>query len=297
MVSSVLGQVTGQLGRRFLLNAFFPTLVFSLLVALVVAGGSGGVSGGVDWWDEQSSVIKWLLVIGWVALIFVLANLIANGGLAIIRLFEGYVAPASWLARWGRNYHHWRAAKTLEADRDAFERRFPVYPRSLRTKDLAPTRLGNLLRSAESYPKDRYGVDAVRVWPRLYHLLPEDLRSSMEDARASMEFLLVIAFLATLYAPAAGIYLIAVAGPGSWFLASLLGGTAVALVTYQAALAPAAVYGDHIRAAFDLHRLKLLEAIKVPAPATLEEEQRTWDRVIPFLDRGLPHTWRYVGIQ
>jgi hypothetical protein len=237
------------------------------------------------------------LVIGSLAFVFVGANLVANGTLAITRLFEGYAPPASWFAGWGKNYQQRRASKTLEEHPELFQRRYPVYPRKLTKDYVAPTRLGNLLRSAESYPKDRYGVDAVRVWPRLYHLLPEDLRSSMADARASMEFLLVVAFLASLYALVASLFLLIVAGPVSLLVGSLLGGTAVAVTAYWAALTPASVYGDHVRAAFDLHRLKLFQAMRMPVPATLDEERRTWDHSIPFLDRGDPHTWRYVGGQ
>jgi hypothetical protein len=295
MVSTILSQVTGQLERRFLLNAFFPTLIFSTLVGLVVATGVRSVSEVVDLWDDQSSLVQTLLVIGSVAAVLVLANVVANGTLAITRLFEGYAAPASWFADWGRNYHHWRAGKILRDNPELFEQRYPVHPRKLQSANVAPTRLGNLLRSAESYPQDRYGVDAVRVWPRLYHVLPEGLRASMGEARASMEFLLVIAFLAGLYTAFSTTFLLIVAGPPPWFVGSLLGGTGVSLIAYWAALTPAAIYGDHIRAAFDLHRLKLLQSIQMPVPATLDEERRIWDHAIAFLDGGHPHGWRYVG--
>jgi hypothetical protein len=295
MVTGILSQVTGQLDRRFLLNAFFPTVAFSLLVALTVATGTGGVGPALDLWKQASSVVQVLLAVGWVAVVFVTANLLANAGLWITRLFEGYAAPASWFAPWGRNYHQWRAKSVLEHDPEGFQRCYPVYPRALSRDDVAPTRLGNLLLSAESYAEDRYGVPAVRVWPRLYHLLPAVLVSSMSEARASMEFLLVMAFLAALYAPAAGIYLLACAGPTAWFLGALFGGALVAAVAYAASLAPAAVYGDHVRAAFDMHRLELLAAIRAPAPATLDEERRIWDQAVVFLDGGHPHLWRYVA--
>jgi hypothetical protein len=291
--ASVLGQVTSQLDRRFVLNAFLPVLVFSLLLTLMTASGLQGIGAAINLWIKQSSAVQVLVLIGWSAVVLVLANLVANGTLWITRLFEGYARMTRWIAPWGRNYHLWRAKKVAKNE-DEFERTYPVYPRRLKRDDLAPTRLGNLIRSAESYPKDRYGVDAVRVWSRLYHLLPEQLLTSMNAARASMEFLLVVAFLAGSYASIAGIYLIIVGGPITWFLASVVGGFGVSFMCYAAALTPAAVYGDHIRAAFDLHRLELFGAVRAPVPATLAEERRSWDTLILLFERGKQHVWPNV---
>src|SRR5215207_2182510 len=98
MVATVLGQVTGQLDRRFLLNAFFPLLVFALVSALAVAAGAGGVTAAVERWNSYASVLQVVLAIGAVSLIFVGANLVANGILWITQVFEGYAAPTTWLA-------------------------------------------------------------------------------------------------------------------------------------------------------------------------------------------------------
>lgn len=294
MISGILGQVTGQLEKRFILNALFPTLVFALLLGLsVAAGANGGVAGAIGLWEGQSGTIQALLAIGGIAAVFVLANLVANGTLGITRIFEGYAFGNTFPAKWGRNYQHWRATK-LASDPDRYQHRYPVYPRTLTPDNFAPTRLGNVLRSAESYSMDRYGLDSVRLWPRLFHLIPAELRTSMAEARTSMEFLLVIAFLAALYVPLASIYLLVVAGPEPWFFADLLGGTAVAFVAYWGALTPTAVYGNHVRAAVDLHRLDLLEGVRAPVPATADEERRTWNEVSRWLELGDQPTFRFV---
>jgi hypothetical protein len=294
VVPTILSQVTGQLDRRFILNALFPTLVLSLALILAFSAATGGVSDAIASWNSADSIVKTVLVIAWIALVFVVANVVANGALWVIRLFEGYAAPASWFATTARRHQLECAASLLERDADDFEFRFPPYPRELDDRHVAPTKLGNVLLSAELYSMDRYGVDSVRVWPRLYHLVPEDLRVSMAAARESMEFLLVVSLFAAVYTFIASVALLVADGPIPWFLASLGGGTVVAVVAYFAALGPASIYGDHIRAAYDLHRLELIAALGLPRPATLAEERRIWRDAIRLLDGGEEHVWRSV---
>jgi hypothetical protein len=306
MVSAVLDQVTGQLDQRFVVNALFPVLIFGLGLGLALAVGTGGVEAGIGSWEGLDTALKTLIAIGAVGLVFVCANILASGMQGVVRLFEGYLPSfLGPVASWARNARLKEAAKLLDkaareddaafVAEDRFQRSFPVFPRSLSADRIAATRLGNVLRSAETYSRDRYGVDSVRIWPRLYALLPEDLTTSMTEARSSMEFLLAVAFLAGIYAPLASIYLVATSSSLIWVLSALLISSLVSLAAYLGALAPAAVYGDHIRVAFDLHRFELLAKAGVPLPATPAEEHRTWAAFIKFLEFGKPHnTWRYV---
>jgi hypothetical protein len=291
MIQAVLAQVTGQLENRFLLNAFFPTLVASLLAAAVVSTGYGGVDAVIDSWEEQSAAVQALSAIAWIAAVLVVANVVASSILFIIGVFEGYHLPApireAGQAQW---FHKWGQV----TDADVKQRRYPVHPARLTWKDLAPTRLGNVLRSAETYPEARYGVQATRTWPRLYLLLPEEVRTALAEARASMEFMLVIAFYATCLAPTSAIYLLVVQADLGWTFAALLGGTAVAFAAYFGALTPAAVYGNQVRAAYDNHRFKLLEALHAPLPASVDEERLVWAHVTRYLELGEAHPGRYV---
>ncbi|MEZ5078270.1 MAG: hypothetical protein R2725_12615 [Solirubrobacterales bacterium] len=309
MISSILGQVTGQLEKRFVLNALFPALAFAIALGLAAAAGVDGVPAALDSWEDQDAAVKVVLVVGAVAAVFLGANLLATGMQSIIGLFEGYVPPVSWLGPWARNRHLERVERLVEQEgdsedpkksseaADSLQRRYPPTPRPLASDDLAPTRLGNLLRSAEKYPVERYGVDTVRAWPRLSPLLPESLTTEIAQARASMEFLLAVSFLAGVYAPLAAVFMIAAAAPLPWTLAALIGGSAIAIAAYFAALGPASIYADLVRSAFDLHRLKLIAAMGKPMPATLSEERRTWRQLIRFLERGEPKKhadWRYA---
>jgi len=308
MIGTILGQVTGQLDKRFILNALFPTLAFALAVMLAIAAGcDSGPLGPVEAWESDSVAAKVLTAIGAVALVLVAANLLNSKMQTVVGLFEGYDLWPDWLAALGRGHQLDRARKLVEATatqdnrsneraKDSFELLFPSYPRILRRDDVAPTRLGNVLRSAEAYGPSRYGVDSVRVWSRLYPLLPDPITTSMVSARASMEFLLAVSFLAGIYAPLAALILIVLNGSLFWVFASLLGGTALALATYHAALQPAAIYGEMIRAAVDLHRLDLVKEMAMPMPANPAEERRVWNQIQRLFDRNTHDlNWHYVA--
>ena len=161
-------------------------------------------------------------------------------------------------------------------------------------EEVLPTRLGNILRNGETYPSQRYGVDAIRVWPRLYHLIPDTLRESMAGARASMESALAISFLAGVFAPLAASMMLAKSAPTLWILIVLWGAIAISVVAYLSSLPAAAAYSDHVRAAFDMHRLEVLTQLQMPMPVTLDEERKLWAHVVLFLIDGSRHEQRYV---
>lgn len=293
MFSTVLDQVTGQLEKRFLLNAFFPTLLFSMLIALVAVSCGPGLDEAIEWWGDQAGVVQVMLAIGAVAAVFVAANVVAGSMLWIIRLFEGYAFPASLVAGMGRRYKFDRWNQRSPEEKKATRARFPEHPTN--ESDVAPTRLGNILLSAEKYPQERYHVDSKRTWPRLYTLLPAELRAALEESRSSMELLLVVAFWAALFSPIGGVCLLFFGSSPYWGLAAVLGGAAVSGIAYAAALAPAAIYGSLIRTAYDLHRHTLIESLRLPRPATSGEERLVWPTVLAFLDGDDPeHSWRYV---
>jgi hypothetical protein len=295
VISTVLDTVTGQLGKRLLLNAFFPLLLFSLLWAAVTTPGGADIAGSLAAYNGQSAATKVLIVVCWASAVLVGANLLANASTSIIRLFEGYALPKG-VGNHGRSHWYKKAQDAIDKQDPARDLKFPLPPpgEQLTYEHVAPTRLGNVLRTAETYPQARYGAPALRVWPRLYHLLPEELRTSVEEAQSAMEFLLIIAFLSGLFGPPATVYLMCVEAPTGWVLTAAVASAVVAYVAYLGALSPAGLYADSIRAAFDAHRMKLLEALQVPRPATVAEERRTWEHVISRLDRGSGQPGRYV---
>src|SRR5262249_9746917 len=141
---------------------------------------------------------------------------------------------------------------------------------------LMPTRLGNILRAAEGQPGDKYGLDAVICWPRLWLILPGDVREELVRARIRLDSAVSACNWAVLFviftpwlpwAPAAGAAF-AVAGYYVWVLDR------------------SRLFGDLIDATFDLHRHALYQALRWPLPANPAAERRAGRALTDYLWRG-----------
>ncbi|WP_171172131.1 hypothetical protein [Streptomyces sp. I05A-00742] len=153
-------------------------------------------------------------------------------------------------------------------------RRFPA------PDALMPTRLGNVLRAAESRPTDKYGLDAVAVWPHLWLLLPDTTRKEIAHARLALET-----------SAAACVWGVAFLGFTPWSPWAVPAGLAVAVIARAGWLpARAETYADLVEAAFDLHRATLYRQLRWPLPTDPRDEYTQGRRVTTYLVRGLRGT-------
>ncbi|MEU1012563.1 hypothetical protein [Streptomyces sp. NPDC005890] len=153
-------------------------------------------------------------------------------------------------------------------------RRLPTGPRML------PTRIGNVLRAAETRPIDKYGLDAVVVWPCLWLLLPDTARAELTAARRSLD--------ASVGACVWGLLFL---GFTPWTPWALPAGLAVVLsAAFVWVPARAEVFADLLEASFDLHRGALYAQLRWPLPANPAEERVTGRRITTYLLRGLDGT-------
>jgi hypothetical protein len=158
-----------------------------------------------------------------------------------------------------------------------------------------PTRLGNILKSAELYPYDRYHIDAVLIWSRLYHLLPERYTQIIIQARSNLDFALVISTLSILFSIISALFLLAVSAPSLLFLTSFWGGTLVAWLAYNSALGSATNYVEQIRVCFDLYRRELLLQLGLKAGSTFLNEQQQWLEICQLFAGGtIPLNWDFI---
>jgi hypothetical protein len=170
-----------------------------------------------------------------------------------------------------------RAEAVAKARADlAYQRSYAAF--ALPPALVMPTRLGNALRAAEAYPGDpeRWGVDAVFWWPRLYLILPDSARGQVDDARAGLDQLVVLTMLSAAF----GVVALALSCAGlnlAVGLSCAAGAFLLSRGSYLAAVTAATVFGDLVRSCYDLFRGDLLTRLGWPVPATLKRERQLWN--------------------
>lgn len=279
VVDVALGRVAGWLQPREVLSLLVPGMVFWGAVGLLVVNRVGW-SEAHQWWATVDGVSKALLTVGVAVGLLLFTLALGQLLLPLTRLFEGYWRfgrLGAWLSERGRaaQLGRWEALND-SLDPAAYRLRYQRFP--VDGEQVMPTRLGNVLRAAESYVSDprRYGMDAVFFWPRLYPLLSEPLRTELGVARAEVDRLLVTAALSLVLAT--GTVVAGGAARLSWpvWLGVVLGSLGVSRLAYFGAVWAAVPYAELIRSSFDVYRRDLLTTMGFPPPATLAEERALW---------------------
>jgi hypothetical protein len=278
------GGLLGLLDRRFALSAWLPAvLLWGGLGALAVTGL--GWPRAARWWLHQPGQFQVTLLALGLAWVTFSAYLLAALVPAFIRAGEGYWPGwLSRLSRWSRGRHLRRHA-AMRNDAAVFGHLHADYP--LRTASVMPTRLGNILRAAEDHALDRYDIDAIVVWPRLYVLLPGQFTAAIAAAKTPLDLMAVIGALAVAFT-AAGTAIAAAMLPWYAVLACASGGLAIACLAYAGAVRAARPYAQLIRAAFDVHRGLLLDAAGLRRPRTYQDERRQWRQLCHLWLQGTP---------
>lgn len=149
-------------------------------------------------------------------------------------------------------------------------RRMPAKP-----EQTMPTGLGNRLRATERISIDKYGLDAVICWPRLWLVLPVETRNEVSAAREALDA------AARLWLWGALFILWTI---WAWWAAPV--GIVVVLLAHRWMLNAADIHGDIVEAAFDVHRFKLYEALRWPVPKNPAAEGETGKALTRYLWRG-----------
>jgi hypothetical protein len=128
-----------------------------------------------------------------------------------------------------------------------------------------PTRLGDAVRAAERRPYDKYGLDAVICWYRLWMLLPAEAKTEIAEARLELDRSVRAWLWGALFL---------VWAPWVWWVALPIGLVVPLLAYYVTMLGGATLFGDLVETTFDLYRMRLYDALHLPRPASAADERQ-----------------------
>ncbi|MEU7836452.1 MULTISPECIES: hypothetical protein [unclassified Nonomuraea] len=255
---------SGVVDRRLLTTTFLPVLAFLSALAAVAVAGVGWAT-AARWWSglgaEVQVVMSGLVLAG----ALLISQLVAVRRVGLIRVYEGY---------WdGLPYGERLAERCRLRFMASDDQRGSLYP--VDESRLMPTALGNILREAEDHSRDRYGIDGVTAWPRLYATLPDTFRQTFAAAAGDLDLMVTVSGLGLAFSLAGGA-LGAVLLPWHWALGCCWGGLVVAWWGYRGAVCAAEPYGELFRSAFDVYRWTLLDTMGLRRPSEYRGEPEQW---------------------
>jgi hypothetical protein len=296
--SHLFGDLPSLFGRDFAIGFLLP-VAFFIPVSYLVADGFGSVSihaylGSIRSMKDQPALL------GATVFVFVLwfggVTLLALNR-TIIRIKEGY---GRWNPAKFFGFIERRRFKALQSDlgnldsefflmkelslvkeQDAIRGRRSDLLRELaerfpdQEEYLLPTAFGNTIRAFEVYPRVIYGLDAIPLWPRLLMVMSEDVRALVDSAKAEMDFWLNLWAMSVLLVTE---YLtLAVFTHHRGYLWLLLLTLLLIPISSSRSRVAAAVWGEMVKAAFDMHLTKLREAFQMKEEQDRNSEQRYWE--------------------
>jgi hypothetical protein len=287
------------IGRYFSVVSVVPSFLYVSYVYLLIASGSW--QHAPDWRQAFASLGH--LGIGGIALLTLasigLGVIIHPIQFATVQFFEGYwgTGPLAQAIRSQRILHYQRLCMRLDAEwtsannwladlddagiggkvansvrarswADETLRVRGAFPSEL--AEVMPTRLGNVLRRAESEAGSQYCLDALQVVPHLMLTAPAGHADYVNDQRSQLDLAVRMTFLSAIATATAVLFL----WPYHFWVMVALIPYAIAYLSYRGAVVAASHYGAAIDALINLDRFSLYQQLHLRLPTTTEEERR-----------------------
>jgi len=298
MLTKFSAEISSKLADHWVQNVLTTSFIFWIggLLAWVYRFGWDSL---LEWIIQQEEVIQIILAVVSLLVITASAEIIRRIDISVIRFLEGYWP--TWLSPILNLLQHNQSSRY-----NRMERRFQQINSRIKTsggsvsnnltkeemeeyinldcelrrlpqdsKRLMPTRLGNILRAAEMQSYDKYGLDAIVCWPRLWLILPDNVKEEITSARNRLNTLARLWLWCLLFV----VWTI-------WAWWAALAGLVVAVLVYRWILSAAETYGDLVEAAFDINRVALYQALRWPLPSNPIEERQSGLTITEYLWRG-----------
>ncbi len=289
----MFNELPGFFDRNFIIAFFLPALLFVLV-------GLGLMTG----FDIESSLTKTITddlykgatIIGVIS--WVIGVLLLSVNFKILRLFEGYGSynPLKLLKPVQKRKFFQIEEKKLQL-RDALAKaqslgdeeevakinaqRIDLHQRAAdryppNRSRVLPTAFGNAVRAFEDYPEQMYGLDAIVSWVRLLAVIPKDFREMISSARSQVDMWMNFRLLSyILLIGYAAMVFFTQELRMAWFPIAVLIFAYLASVRSTGA---AVLWGDFVKASYDLYLPDLREQIRLPETETVEDEIQLWNK-------------------
>ena len=285
--------VAQTIGRYFSVVSVIPSSLYVIFTYVLIASGSWQHSPN---WGHGVKSLEHLGVGGVAFLAFLsiaLGVLIHPIQFAIVQFFEGYWGTSRLAqAIRGRRIMHYQQVcddlndeqtrvqdhlnywpnraspiiTPLQSRLDEASRALEAFPRL--DKQVMPTRLGNVLRRAESNAGSQYGLDALQVVPQLLLIAQQGHIDYVNDQRSQLDLAVRMTFMSALACVTAVLFL----WPYPlWVLIAVIP-YALAYLSYRGSVVAAKLYGSALETLVHLDRFTLYEQLRLPLPEDTEAE-------------------------
>jgi hypothetical protein len=163
------------------------------------------------------------------------------------------------------------------------------------TQEVAPTKMGNVANTIQSYALRRYHCNLEIIWSNLQRIVQKDEKAlaALQEAKTQLDFLVACCWLTLLWAAAWTLVLGLIEPSRKGFLAAALGGPIIAYVWYRAAAEQYRSFADIAMTTLDAFRFDLLREMRLGAPSDIEGERYLWESIDRLTTYGEVRNFRY----
>lgn len=289
--------VAQTIGRYFSVVSVIPSSLYVIFTYVLIASGSWQHSPN---WGHGVKSLEQLGVGGVAFLAFLsiaLGVLIHPIQFAIVQFFEGYwgTSHLAHAIRARRILHYQQVCYDLDDEQTRVQDHLDYWPKKRVTDptimtplqsrldeasraleafprldtQVMPTRLGNVLRRAESNAGSQYRLNALQVVPQLLLIAEQGHIDYVNDQRSQLDLAVRMTFISALACVTAVLFLWPYP---RWVLIAVIP-YALAYLSYRGSVVAAKLYGSALETLVHLDRFALYEQLRLPLPEDTEAER------------------------
>jgi hypothetical protein len=273
-----LGNAATSVSSRFNLVSLAPSALLATVIGGLAASGAFTGVPSLHLLLARAAGVNVFIASVIFLLVFSVSLVLHPFQLLLVRILEGYWEdiPVLRQLRYVGIEINRRRRWELNVAKNRKDLGLRSYPP--KTEDLLPTRLGNVLRSAERQAGEQYGFsNVVEMLPRIYPSISPFLAENIGDARDDLDVACRMCAVLWVIALVAGGTLIAdgavAASAWAWLVLPLAAAVS-GVFSYRAAVRCAEDYGRILYYVFDLHRRDFIRALGYVPPERPDDEKR-----------------------